>query len=300
MGTDVEKPRYNNIMVWIAPIEEEVITEIEEGVDLTALITEIVDGKITDLRTDIANSFVSMSNTVKSWIGDTTAEIRDWLAGPLSDIESAINLVFDTLSKFKESIKSVVDTIMSKVTGMFESAISTIKGVFEDVWSRMETIYLTIKDVVNTMKDNIVNGIKTVTKIIGLWLKDIIDKLKSGLQRIGADIVTTVHIIVGKITSILDSVKDYLTGVYQTIKGELEKVYVGIKDRLKEIIDTAKEVFGNFIDRLIEFFQAVWEFIKTGLAEIKDLPLDLVEEIMYRMAQVQINVGKRLMSVVGD
>ncbi len=266
-------------------------------IDYDYIVGEVVkkvDVKINALKAEIADSFQSMVNTSQSWFEGITGEIRDWLQAPLSNIESAINLVYDTLTKFKENLVSSINTVMSKVQGWFDTTMDKMKGVFDDVYGRMETIFLTIQDVVLTMKANIANAFKTAIETVSGWLAELWDRLKDGMTYIGDQIVKATKEIFNQITAILANVSSYIQDTYKNIAGEIKDVYDRSVVRFKGFLDTAKQVFGDFIDKLLLFLQTVWDRITAGFDELKDMPEDLIAAAMYKMIKVQKQVLDRI------
>ena len=262
-------------------------------------LTDYVQSKVLTLEIETTKKFVALGTTVQNWFTGITGEIRDWLETPLGDIESAINLVWDTLTKFKESIKSTVETIMANTVGYFDTAMGKIKGVFDDVWGRMETIILTVKDTVNSLKDTVINAINLTITTVKEWLKDLWESMDTGLTFIGNQVAAAIKSVVDQGIAIIANVSSYIQASYRNMRDEIVKVYDRGVLRLEGFIDIAKEGFGEFIDRIVEILTAIWDWIKDLLGDFKDLPFNVIEDLMYQMVKVQQKVGERLMADKG-
>lgn len=275
------------------------ITAEESGqgaIDIQGLIDLImgkVDAKIVNLKGEITEALIQIGLNTQDWLTGITDSIRDWLEQPLSDIESAINLTWDSLQKFKDAMNDIVSSIMATAAAWFDTAIQKITGVFDDVYGRLETLIETVKDAITGLKDAVINGIKLAKETVMIWLTDIVDGFKAGLKWLGDRLKDGIQKMLDKIWNTFSNIYNFLKSGYENLKGELTAVYDRSIARIKEIMTTVKESIGDAIDFLVEFFKMVWEFIKEILDELRDLPEDLIAAVMLKMLKIQKGVVEK-------
>ncbi len=121
--------------------------------------------------------FISMWNTMVSFVTTAWNNIKTAISTALQNISSKISSVWNTI---KSTVTSVLNAISSTVSGIWDGIVSFISNAVENISSGISSGFETAKSAVTSIVDGIkstvesvFNGIKSFLEPIINWLKNI-------------------------------------------------------------------------------------------------------------------------------
>ncbi len=195
-------------------------------------------------------------DSLTDWIHQAILAGLAFLEEPLNIIRGIIGSLAQTISGIVSAVSSAIQTVMVKIVGMFDTVVQKIKGVIDRVWSHIEQIWLTLKDMFATVKTAIVTAFKTSWVFIKETFTVLWGKIKNGLTYIGNAILDGLKYLWDKIKDALNWTWKILKGAYTAIVETATAVWNRTKEKLTETIASIKVAFGDFVDRLIEWWES--------------------------------------------
>jgi len=284
--------------------DTDIIAAESEGgvVDIEAIVQVVMarmSGVIDDLKEEITEKFEILTSNTQSWLNDIVGAIGNWLATPLDNINSTLNLVFDTLTKWKESVGDIISSVIAEVQGWIETVVEKLEFVFDDLFQSMKDIIVSVQDAISTLKETIIETIQLVIETVKAWLVNLWDTLITGLKWLGDKILTGIQAIVNYVKNTFTNIYNALKAGYENLKAELTIVYDRSIIRIKEVMNIIAEELKEHFEPMILAFVELWDYFKAILVEMKTVPEDAIAEVVYTLMKVQKRVLLRLIEEEG-
>ena len=253
-----------------------------------------------------------------NWLFDVIPQVIDfirdviWEKGIRVAIDWIVKIavgVWEFLSKipgfiWEKAIKPAVDFILEKV----DMVINFLSPIVMGIWNFLSMLVNTIVDFVT----NLVSWLwEAVVKPIAEDIERIMTALWGVVEALFGPVVAVVRVIwewlVGKLSLVIDFLRDTLKSVWETIKGIWDWLVFGVenaigfvKSKLQDVYDTLSSVWTWISDIL----NGAIEYLKTKLGnlwdDVKGIPGSIWDKIVSGLTTIKTTIIDPIISGVEE
>lgn len=229
---------------------------------------------------------------IEETITENQSGITELFTGLFKAVEPVAQAISSSMRKLFESVNQVYDGHIKPLFESSSSLMSDVVGSFVKGWN--ENIQPVLEKIGQGFSDTIKNHIEPALEKIGGMIGSFADFSKAINEVFGP----VISFIVGKLTTVLAPVIEYIGEVWRVLFNTISDVIGGIADIIKGVFDVLTGLLTGDGEKIKEGFSSIFGGLKDIVVSVFSGIIDLVSGVLKLLWDVVVAIFKSIWDAI--